>query len=123
MSYERIAVPSMIPGGLKAQRSGHFGRCDMFTLVDIEDGKIINVNKASNVEHSEGGCLVPVNLLAGFDVNVIVVGGMGMRPLLGFKDAGIKVYLGTGDTVEDCITGYIEGKLAPMGEESVCGGH
>ncbi len=123
MSKDRIAVPSMIPGGLVAQRSGHFGRCDMFTLIDIEDGKIISVNKISNVEHSEGGCLVPVNLLAGFDVNALVVSGMGMRPLMGFKDAGIKVYLGTGDTVEDCVLSYISGNLMPMSEEYVCGGH
>jgi predicted Fe-Mo cluster-binding NifX family protein len=36
--------------------------------------------------------MVPVNLLASQNVNVLVVGGIGLRPLLGFKQAGIEVY-------------------------------
>ncbi len=119
----RVAVPSMSPGGLKAQRSGHFGRCDVFTVADIEDGKIINVETISNVDHSEGGCLVPVNLLARNNVDAIVVGGMGLRPLLGFKEVGIKVYLGEGFYVEEAIQGYLDNRLKIMTEEFVCGGH
>ena len=34
-----IAIPSMTPGGLDAYRSGHFGRCDSFTLVEIKAGQ------------------------------------------------------------------------------------
>lgn len=119
----RVAVPSMLPGGLKAQRSGHFGRCDVFTVVDIEDDTIKNVETVSNVDHTEGGCLVPVNLLAKNNVNSIIVGGMGLRPLLGFKEVGIKVFIGEGITVEDSIKAYIDGKLDIMSEEFVCGGH
>lgn len=119
----RVAVPSMNPGGLKAQRSGHFGRCDVFTVADIEDGKIVNVETISNVDHSEGGCLVPVNLLTRNNVDAIVVGGMGLRPLLGFKKAGIKVYLGEGFYVEEAIQGYLDNRLNIMTEEFVCGGH
>ena len=33
----RIAVPSELPGGLEAQRAGHFGRCACFTLVDLAE--------------------------------------------------------------------------------------
>lgn len=44
MSKRRIAAPSMVPGGLDAHRSGHFGRCDVFTLIDIENGKVVNVD-------------------------------------------------------------------------------
>lgn len=119
----RIAVPSENPGGLNAQRSGHFGRCDVFTIVDIEKNKIVEVTALPNVEHSEGGCLVPVNLLYNEGVNAIIVGGMGMRPLMGFRNAEIKVYLGEGLTVEDSINGFMEDKLKLMTDEYVCGGH
>ena len=37
MDNGRIAVPSMEVGGLGGQRSGHFGHCDTFTLVDVKD--------------------------------------------------------------------------------------
>ena len=36
--------------------------------------------------------MVPVNLLAQHKVNALIVGGIGMRPLMGFKQAGIDVY-------------------------------
>ena len=35
MKKGRIAVPSIDEGGLNGQRSGHFGHCDVFTLVDV----------------------------------------------------------------------------------------
>lgn len=123
MSKIRVAVPSMSPGGLGAKRSGHFGRCDVFTLVDIEDGKIQNAQVVNNVEHSEGGCLVPVRLLADQGVNVIVVSGMGMRPLMGFRETGIEVLIGRGVTVQESIDSYIARKLDPMSDDYVCGGH
>ena len=123
MSKSRVAVPSMAPGGLQAQRSGHFGRCDVFTIVDIENGSITGVKAVANVDHTEGGCLVPVNLLAGHAVDSIVVGGMGLRPLLGFREAGIRVLMGEGMTVIDSIKCYINGGLNDMSEDFVCGGH
>ena len=79
-------------GGLDGVRSGHFGHCAVFTCVDIEDGKIGSVRIVQNGEHAEGGCMVPVQKLAQEGVNAIVVGGIGMHPLMGFQQAGIAVY-------------------------------
>jgi predicted Fe-Mo cluster-binding NifX family protein len=92
MKNGRIAIPSMEDGGLDGRRSGHFGHCDVFTLVDVADGKIEEVTTIQNQEHVQGGCMVPVNLLAGHKVNALIVGGIGMRPLMGFRQAGIDVY-------------------------------
>ena len=36
----KLAVPSLGEGGLEAQRSGHFGHADCFTIVTIENGEI-----------------------------------------------------------------------------------
>ena len=41
MEKGRIAVPSLGSGGLDGQRSQHFGHCEAFTLVDVENGEII----------------------------------------------------------------------------------
>ena len=40
MKDGRIAIPSVGTGGLDGQRSGHFGHCDVFTFVDVEEGEI-----------------------------------------------------------------------------------
>lgn len=67
--------------------------------------------------------MVPVNLLAQNQVDALIVGGIGMRPLMGFRQAGIDVYhddqrLDIRPVVEDLIAG----KLDIISEDLVCGG-
>ena len=123
MEEGRIAIPSMGTGGLDGERSGHFGHCDVFTMVDVENGEIKDVSIVQNQSHVQGGCMVPVNLLADHNVNALIVGGIGMRPLMGFKQVGIDVYYDAErpqirPVVEDLITG----KLSAIGDDQVCGG-
>ncbi|MBA3036090.1 MAG: dinitrogenase iron-molybdenum cofactor biosynthesis protein [Desulfobacterium sp.] len=123
MENGRIAIPSMETGGLDGQRAGHFGHCDVFTLIDVEDGQIKNVATVPNQEHVQGGCMVPVNLLAGHKVNAIVVGGIGMRPLMGFRQVGIEVYYDvTRPVIRPVVEDLIAGKLPLIGNNQVCGG-
>ena len=35
-----VAVPSNAPGGLDAEMSGHFGHCDVFTLITLDQGRV-----------------------------------------------------------------------------------
>ena len=123
MKNGRIAVPTIGTGGLDGQRSGHFGHCDVFTLVDVEDGEIKSVTTVSNQEHVQGGCMVPVNLLAGHKVNALIVGGIGMRPLMGFRQAGIEVYHDeTRPEIRPVVEDLIAEKLPLIGDNQVCGG-
>ena len=64
MNNTIIAVPSSQPGGLEAPLGAHFGHCDLYTLVNVTDGKITDVNVIPNVPHSQGGCMAPVQYLA-----------------------------------------------------------
>ncbi len=88
----RIAVPSQLPGVSRRSRSGHFGRCECFTLVDLVDGEIARGAGAQNAPHTEGGCMRPVMTLAEHMVDAIVVDGIGGRPLMGFNQVGIAVH-------------------------------
>jgi predicted Fe-Mo cluster-binding NifX family protein len=123
MNEGRIAIPSMGPGGLDGQRSGHFGHCDVFTLVDVENGQIKEVTTLQNQEHVQGGCMVPVNLLAQNKVNALVVGGIGMRPLMGFKQVGIDVYYDVErPQIRPVVEDLLAGNLPMIKEDQVCGG-
>ena len=123
MGKKTVAVPSMLPGGLEAQRSGHFGHCDVFTLVEVDNGEIINVSTVQNGAHFQGGCHVPVQILQQSGANAIIVGGIGMRPLMGFKQVGIEVFYGPqGETVKSAIDQLVQGLLEPIGDHQVCGG-
>lgn len=123
MKNGRIAIPSNGQGGLEGTRAGHFGHCDVFTFVDVEDGEIKEVSILQNQEHVQGGCMVPVNLLADNRVNALIVGGIGMRPLMGFRQVGIDVYHDDlrpeiGPVVKDLIAGL----LSEIKNDQVCGG-
>ena len=123
MRNGRIAVPSNGNGGLDATRSGHFGHCDVFTLIDVENGEIKKVSTIQNQEHVQGGCMVPVNLLASHNVKALVVGGIGMRPLMGFKQAGIEVYHDSQRVeIRPVVEDLIAGKLPEITDDQVCGG-
>jgi len=123
MENGRIAVPSVAAGGLDGQRSGHFGHCETFTLVDVKDGSIAGVSTIANQSHVQGGCMVPVNLLAQNRVNALIVGGIGMRPLMGFRQAGIDVYHeDQRQEIRPVVEDLINGKLALIGDDQVCGG-
>lgn len=123
MERKTVAIPSMHPGGLEAARSGHFGHCDVFTLVHLEDGQISDVSVVNNAPHVQGGCQAPVNLLHSSGAHAIIVGGIGMRPLMGFKQMGIDVYFGPyGETVGAVIQDLLAGRLDIIGDDQVCGG-
>lgn len=120
----KLAVPTMGAAGLEAQRAGHFGHCDCFTVVEIEDGEIKGTTEVANPPHEEGGCLRPVGLLADAGVDAIVAAGMGMRPLMGFNQAGITVYFDNEHAVVgDAAKIVAEGKAPVMSADQACNHH
>ena len=48
----KIAIPSVLPGGLEAQVGAHFGHCDCYTLVDVEDGAVVKSEVAKRAAPS-----------------------------------------------------------------------
>jgi len=118
-----VALPSMNPGGLDSELSAHFGHCDMFTLVTLEDGQVEDITILPNDPHEQGGCMAPVNFLAQNGAKILVAGGMGMRPLMGFNSVGIEVFHNNGlNQVGQAVAALAEGRLPRFGQEMTCGG-
>ena len=123
MNQARIAIPSTLPGGLSAELGAHFGHCEVYTLVDLKEGLISQVSTLPCVPHEQGGCLAAVNHLAGNGVTVLIAGGMGLRPLMGFNQAGVEVYRGTGiASVEAAVKALVRGELERFTREFTCQG-
>ncbi len=118
-----VALPSQQPGGLEAGLGAHFGHCDLYTLVEVRDGQVAGYRVIPNVPHQQGGCLAPVQHLAQHGVKVLIAGGMGLRPLMGFNQAGIEVfYGGESRTVGEAMGALLEGRLPRFSQEFTCGG-
>lgn len=119
----RLAIPSEAPGGLQATLSQHFGHAPAFTLVDLEGAEVTAVQILPNGEHVAGGCLAPVMALKQAGVDVLVSGGMGMRPLAGCQQVGIRVFFNEGAaTVTEAVNLVAQGQAREFGPAQTCGG-
>ena len=118
-----VAIPSSHPGGLDAMLGAHFGHCDLYTLVTLEDKMVQSVAVIPNVPHQQGGCMAPVKYLAENGTQALIAGGMGLRPLMGSNQVGISVYFGgEAQTVSEALKAFIEDKLPEFRQEHTCGG-
>ncbi len=118
-----VAIPSSHPGGLDAMLGAHFGHCDLYTLVTLEDKAVQSVAVIPNVPHQQGGCMAPVKYLADNGTQALIAGGMGLRPLMGFNQVGISVYFGgEAQSVSEALNAFIEDKLPEFRQEHTCGG-
>jgi FKBP-type peptidyl-prolyl cis-trans isomerase SlyD len=118
-----VAVPSDSPGGLEARISDHFGHCDVFTLVRLEEQGPQSVAILPNDAHQGGECMAPVMLLKQQGADALVAGGMGERPLAGLQEVGITVYFKAGaQTVRDAIELLSAGECREFAPAQTCAG-
>jgi len=119
-----VAIPSESPGGLEARISDHFGHCDVFTMVQVEEQQMGSVTVLPNGAHEGGQCMAPVMLLKEQGAEALIAGGMGQRPLSGFQQVGISVYFKEGaETVRDAIELLIARECREFSPAQTCGGH
>ncbi len=117
-----VGFPCDGPGGLDAPLSDHFGHCEAFTLVAVEDGRIASARVLPNPSDGHGHCHDLVNGLAQRGVRVLVANGMGRGPLRASESAGIQVLHGGGAAlVRDAAQALVEGRLRPFSPAFVCG--
>ena len=122
MKTLKIAVPSEAPGGLDSERSGHFGHCPMFTLVELDGNKIGKSSVVHNQAHDAGGCMQVVGLLMDHGVEALLVHGMGRGPFMGMQKAGISVYFADQgySSVVMAVDGFLQQKLPQFQAAQLC---
>ena len=94
------------------QLSGHFGHAPEFLLVDVQEGKEVSRQTHPSPEHQPG--LIP-QWLRGFEVDLVVAGGIGARAAQLFEEAGIDLISGVSGPVEDVLLSYLRGQLRSTG--------
>ena len=90
------------------QVSAHFGRCPVFTIIEIKDGKIVKADEIQNPGHHPG--YLP-QFLNEMGMDYIIAGGMGGRAFELFSQHKIEPILGISGKVEDTITQLLNGSL------------
>lgn len=93
----------------------HFGRCDAYTIVDIEEGQASGQRHLPNPGHAPG--FLPAYLHEQ-GVNCIVAGGMGPRAQALFDEQKLETIVGVSGAVSDAIEALCRGEL--RSGESMC---
>lgn len=88
--------------------SAHFGRCPVFTIAEIEDGKVLKVEEINNPGHQPG--FLPV-FLAEQGVKYIVCGGMGNKAQALFVEKEITPIIGVSGKINEVIDEFAQGRL------------
>lgn len=100
----KIAIP-LAEGKLTA----HFGHCQEFALVEVEDNQIKEKKIQVPPPHEPG---VLPRWLHEQGADVIIAGGMGMRAMDLFAQNGIKVMTGAASlTPEELVKQYLDNTL------------
>lgn len=95
--------------------SAHFGRCPSYTIVDIEENKVIKKEIIENPGHHTE--YLP-QFLNEKNVDVIVAGGMGRRAQGLFAEANIETLVGVSGKIDEVIEQLVKGTL--KGIENPC---
>lgn len=100
----RFAIP-LADGKLTA----HFGHCQEFAMIDVEEKQIKKKEILVPPPHEPG---VLPKWLHELGTNVIIAGGMGNRALTLFEENGIQVVTGAPSLVpEELVQSYLENSL------------
>ncbi len=95
--------------------SAHFGRCPKYTILDIENNKVVSREIIENPGHHPG--FLP-QFLKEKGVNCVIAGGMGQRAKELFNEAQIDTILGVEGKIQYVIDNILKGTL--KGKESLC---
>jgi len=109
----RYAIP--VSGGMV---STHFGHCEHFALIDVDEEKkkIVRKELVTSPGHQPG--LLP-EWLAELGVSVVIASGMGSRAQNLFRQNRIQVIIGSLESdPEKAVLNYLNGML-PTGE-NIC---
>ena len=95
----------------------HFGRAPQFTIIQVEDGRLIEKKIVSNPGHSVGN--IPKFMYENH-VDYMLTGGMGVRAKEFFNQYNIETITGVDGLIEDVIKNILNGNIKDLGGDSLC---
>jgi predicted Fe-Mo cluster-binding NifX family protein len=117
----KVCFPVVENQGLESQVFGHFGSAPGFVIVDIVTNEITAINNKDQV-HQHGACN-PAAGLSGYQVDAVVVGGIGGGALNKLNNAGMRVFQGREGSVAENIALFRADELPEYMPGHTCGGH
>jgi len=116
---ERIVVSSQSQGGLDDMVSPMFGRCPIYTIVDIDlDQKEIKEVSTENnpaMQAMGGAGIQAAQLIGNLGAKAVISGNFGPNAFIPLQQLGIKIHAGVfGISVKEAVDQYLAGSLTPV---------
>lgn len=115
----RIAIPARSTDGTSSEVFEHFGRCESFTVLDVDDERIISVSVIQNAASGQDQ-KKPAAFLIDNKVDIVLAGMIGPCEYSVLLDNGVRVFKGAEGTVKDAYESYKAGKLAEVQKPRYC---
>jgi predicted Fe-Mo cluster-binding NifX family protein len=107
--------------GLESDVCAHFGSCEYFTIVDVNDKAITGIRTISNGSlGSDHNCAAPSIILKSNNVDTVLVSGIGGRPLMSLVEKKIKIFACALSKVSDAVQDYNNGVLQELSTNGTC---
>lgn len=88
----------------------HFGRCEGYEIVEIQDGETVTRESVENPGHQPGA--LP-RMMQELNVDCVIAGGMGPRAQRHFEQYDISTIVGVSGDIDTAVTALAAGELEP----------
>lgn len=114
----RICIPTLDESGLLSNISMHFGKTPYFTLIELEDGEIKNIEVNGSSGKHGGGSKTPAEIILDSDADILICGNLGSKAVSMLRGSEMEVYSGASGKVKDILKEWKMGNLAVADENS-----
>lgn len=103
-------------GGLDDQVSQIFGRCQSYTFVETEGGKIKNseVAQNQNATATSGAGIQAAGFVANQGADAVIAGNFGPNVASVLNESGVDMFPASGITVREAVQKYMDDELQPV---------
>ena len=117
----RIVIPTNDNKGLLANMGAHFGKASFYTIIEIEDDEVMNVEVIPNPGHGAGACANAISNILSLNPDALIVVGIGPNPAMGFNKAGLPLFVDkTSQKVEESINKLLNNQLPRVANQGTC---
>ncbi|HNZ87314.1 MAG TPA: NifB/NifX family molybdenum-iron cluster-binding protein [Methanofastidiosum sp.] len=113
----KVAIPTDTNGGLSSIVYNHFGMAPTYTVIEIINNEIKDVEIIDNTSDHFGGSESPVDLLLKKNVGIVICSNLGPHAMIALRDLGFDIFFTKRDNVKEIVENFISGKLQRFYED------
>ncbi|MBN1382925.1 MAG: NifB/NifX family molybdenum-iron cluster-binding protein [Deltaproteobacteria bacterium] len=114
----KIAIPAK-GQDITSPFEQRFGRTRWFIVVDADSRDWKAYSNDTNMQAVQGAGIQTAQRLADLAVDTVISANVGPKAFRTLKAAGIRIFMGTADTVEQALTLFQEGRFPEASDANV----